>query len=413
MTEFAERARTGEVKVMLAEDDPMLAEATVELLEGDPTLDVVGCAPGAAEAIEMARETAPRVALVDVVMPGGGGPRATRELMKLRDPPRVLAISAAVERSSVIEMLSAGAVGYLIKGGPADELLAAIHRAARSESTLSPEAGDALIEHLLGTANRRDEEERKERIRGEVRALIDSENLTAVFQPILELASRRIVGCEALTRFPGSGRSTPDWFSDAANAGVGTDLDLAAIDTALEATEANRSAWPDGAFLTLNAAPPTLESRQFADLLDFVEPADLVFEITEHAAVDDYSALRRTLGRLRERGAKVAVDDAGAGYASLRHILRIDPEFIKLDGSLTRGIGRSKAGTAMAAALLSFAEKTGASVIAEGVETEAELATLVELGTPLAQGYLFGRPAPLGGGGGTASATSTSGAEAR
>jgi len=121
----------------------------------------------------------------------------------------------------------------------------------------------------------------------------------------------------------------------------------------------------------------------------------LVLEITEHATVEDYDALRAALRPLRGRGVSVAIDDAGAGYSSLRHILALEPDLIKLDMSLTRNICLDPARKALAAALISFARETGSRIIAEGVETAAELATLQSLGVEKAQGYFLGRPMAL------------------
>jgi EAL domain-containing protein (putative c-di-GMP-specific phosphodiesterase class I) len=117
--------------------------------------------------------------------------------------------------------------------------------------------------------------------------------------------------------------------------------------------------------------------------------------MTEHAAVEEYETLQEALAQLRERGIRVAVDDTGAGFASLRHILQLSPEFVKLDISLTRGIAKDPPRRALAAALTAFANELGASIIAEGVEREEELTALAELRVHHVQGYLLGRPGPL------------------
>jgi EAL domain-containing protein (putative c-di-GMP-specific phosphodiesterase class I) len=121
----------------------------------------------------------------------------------------------------------------------------------------------------------------------------------------------------------------------------------------------------------------------------------LVLEMTEHAVVEDYDALQAALAQLRRFGIRVAVDDAGAGFASLRHILSLVPEFIKLDRSLTSGIDSDLPKRALARGLISFAQEIGTSVIGEGVETASELEALRELGVGFAQGYYLGRPVPL------------------
>jgi EAL domain-containing protein (putative c-di-GMP-specific phosphodiesterase class I) len=120
----------------------------------------------------------------------------------------------------------------------------------------------------------------------------------------------------------------------------------------------------------------------------------LVVEVTEHAPISDYGAIREAMSRLQASGCRLAVDDAGAGFASLRHILELKPAFIKLDISLTRGIDSNRDSRALSTALLSFADSIGANIIAEGIETESELLALLTLGVRFGQGFLLGRPAP-------------------
>jgi EAL domain-containing protein (putative c-di-GMP-specific phosphodiesterase class I) len=121
----------------------------------------------------------------------------------------------------------------------------------------------------------------------------------------------------------------------------------------------------------------------------------IVLEITEHAPVEDYGDLERALAPLREGGLTVAIDDAGAGFASLRHILRLRPDIIKVDKTLTQGIEFDSSKRALARALITFARDIGAEIVAEGIETSSEQAALHALGVRYGQGYHIGRPAPL------------------
>ena len=121
----------------------------------------------------------------------------------------------------------------------------------------------------------------------------------------------------------------------------------------------------------------------------------MVLEVTEHAPVEDYDQLNRTLRTLRARGIRLAIDDAGAGFASFRHIVRLAPDFIKLDMTLTRDIDADPARRALATAMVSFALEIGATMIAEGIETEQEFRTLRSLGIGLGQGYFLGVPGSL------------------
>jgi EAL domain-containing protein (putative c-di-GMP-specific phosphodiesterase class I) len=133
------------------------------------------------------------------------------------------------------------------------------------------------------------------------------------------------------------------------------------------------------------------------DLIDVLQPhaGRIVVEITEHERVEDYALLGSALDHLRMLGARIAIDDAGAGFASLRHTLQLSPDIIKVDISLTRDIDKDRAKRALASALISFADEMGMSIVAEGIETKTELATLLELGVPFGQGFYLAKPAPL------------------
>jgi EAL domain-containing protein (putative c-di-GMP-specific phosphodiesterase class I) len=213
--------------------------------------------------------------------------------------------------------------------------------------------------------------------------------LAVVYQPIVELVTGEVIGFEALSRFASG---TPDeWFSDAASVGLGLELELHALRVAL----AKHYKMPMGTYLSLNVSPQTAVSQSLAEMLAGSSCERIVLEVTEHVGIEDYGALSRSLEPLRCLGARIAVDDAGAGYASLRHILNVRPDIIKLDLALTRGVDADPARQALAGALLGFGEQIGATLIAEGIETQGELAELVRLGLRYGQGYLLGRPGDL------------------
>jgi len=208
-----------------------------------------------------------------------------------------------------------------------------------------------------------------------------------VFQPIVELATGATVGFEALTRFA-DGRSPDVVFEQAHRAGLGIDLERATLQAALDAARD----LPAEVYLTLNMSPDFLISGEPAGLLDGVARA-LVIEVTEHEVIEDYPGLRSHLAALRP-GVRLAIDDAGAGYASLRHMLELEPEIVKLDIAITRGIDTDPGRHALVDGMKYFADKRQISLIAEGVETATELATLRKIGVPNAQGYFLARPAP-------------------
>ena len=225
-----------------------------------------------------------------------------------------------------------------------------------------------------------------------IERVLREDAITIVYQPIVDLKTRLLLGLEALSRFSTTPQEPPDWwFAKARTVGLGVELEVAAIAKAL----AQLPDLPPGAYLSLNVAPATVGSPQLAEALAGAPLDRIVLEITEHDVVKDYALLLTQLRHFREAGLRIAVDDAGAGYASLRHILSVEPDIIKLDRAITSGIDHDHGRQAMAAALRSFCVETGATLVAEGVETAEELAALCSFGIRCGQGYYLGRPALL------------------
>ena len=232
---------------------------------------------------------------------------------------------------------------------------------------------------------------RRER-RAAIEAVMEEGGFAFLYQPILDLGAGGIVGYEALCRFtPQPYRSPDKWFQDAADAGLAVELELKAVAAALAAFPI----LPAEVALSVNVSPETAVSDRLAAALDAGNLHRTILELTEHGRVDDYARLQGCLDPLRRRGLKVAIDDAGAGYSGLQHIVRIAPDVIKMDMSLTRGLDGDPARRALASAMIFYARETGATLVAEGIETEGELATLRALGFTRGQGYLLGRPARL------------------
>lgn len=229
-----------------------------------------------------------------------------------------------------------------------------------------------------------------ERMRRRIHAAATDEGqLTTLYQPIVRLEDGRTIGVEALSRFPDR---TPDvWFAEASSVGLGPELEARAIRSALAALPR----LPDGAYLAVNVSPDVASFGVLEEELAETDVHRLVLEMTEHAPVDDYEGLAGSLGPLRERGLQISVDDAGAGYASFRHILRLRPEWIKLDIDITRGIHADSARRALASSLIAFAEDSSSGIVAEGVETIDELRTLEALGATAVQGFYLRRPTGL------------------
>jgi PAS domain S-box-containing protein len=222
-----------------------------------------------------------------------------------------------------------------------------------------------------------------------------SENaVRPVFQPIVNISTLQVGGYEALSRFDlasGAGGTPEQWFAAAAEAGLRAQLEIHAIRKAV----AYAYQLPPAAFLSVNASPETLLREDFSRMVEELHGECLIVEVTEHSAVEDYEPLQRAINRLRGHGVRLAIDDAGAGFASLKHIVHLLPEFIKLDLFLVRNIHEDPVKRAVVAGMLGVAQQIGGKVIAEGVETADELRVLRELGVEWVQGYYFGRPGPL------------------
>ena len=382
-----------EIRVLVADDDPSLRRRLTVVLEQHSDLVVVAEAGDAGRAIESAAATKPDVALVDLRMPGGGGEHATREIRRRFPRTRVLALTMHDDRRSVLAMIRAGAAGYLVKGSPVEELVQAIRAAANGGGALSPSLAGGVLKELSGQLRREDRREAEQRLRsGAMRRLLRGQGFATLFQPIRDLAGGAVVGLEALARFELAPDQSPlVMFADAQELGFGLELELATCRVAL----ASLDAIDPGVFLAMNVSPATLTSQRFGSLLDGVRGQRVVLEITEHAPVEDYETLGARMEELRSRGIRLAIDDAGAGFASLRHVIRLAPDFIKLDIGLIRDIDCNPAQRALASALIRFAAETGAGIIAEGIERQEELETLRDLGVHTGQGFLLGPPGPL------------------
>lgn len=234
-------------------------------------------------------------------------------------------------------------------------------------------------------------ERHKSEVVGGIEALIRDRTLVVAFQPMVSLSDGTIFALEALSRFP-SGTSPPDvWFARAAAVGLGLVLELEAARIAL----GRLKDVPQAYRLSINASPEMIMSEAFQALLSAHDMTRVIVEITEHTTVSDYDRLRACLRELQSQGVLVAIDDAGAGFASLRHILHLSPDIIKLDISLTCGIDHDIRRQTMVSAIQAFASSTNATIVVEGVETESELRVLTGIGIEYGQGYLLGRPSPL------------------
>lgn len=214
-----------------------------------------------------------------------------------------------------------------------------------------------------------------------------------VFQPIVDLRSSRTMGMEGLSRFGVLPERRPDqWFAAAEAVGLGVELELSAVRNAM----GQLARIPEPMFVSLNCSPSLIRSGRLAAALAGTPMTRVVLEVTEHSIVEDFAQLQHALAPLRELGVRLAMDDAGAGFSSLQHLMQLRPELIKLDLSLARVVDRDRTTRALVAALVAFANETGSKVVAEGVEDMRTATAYQQLGVHGGQGYYFARPQALG-----------------
>jgi EAL domain-containing protein (putative c-di-GMP-specific phosphodiesterase class I) len=263
-----------------------------------------------------------------------------------------------------------------------------------------------LMAELLHDLQRRalssvDARRAEERLRAVMTSVIAGDGRQAVLQPVVDTRSGLPVFAEGLTRFPrrspaaggddaGSVRAPAQWFDDAGRLGLRQQLELAAATSVLDLLEGDHV--PDGVALAVNLAPDTVVATDLDAVLADRDLPRVVIEITEHAPVTDYGRLETALRPYRAAGLRVAVDDTGAGYASLRHVLALRPDLLKIDMALTRDADVDPARRTLLGALATFGTEVGCELVAEGVETQAQLSALTDIGIPLAQGFLIGPP---------------------
>jgi EAL domain-containing protein (putative c-di-GMP-specific phosphodiesterase class I)/CheY-like chemotaxis protein len=223
-----------------------------------------------------------------------------------------------------------------------------------------------------------------------VERILNGQAFQPVFQPIVDISTGRAIGYEALTRLT-NGNPVVELLAEATEAGMRADAEMDLLGAALR--EANRL---DDAWVSVNLSPSVVveRSRQLADLIE-QSGCRVVIELTENERIEDYAAVGQALAGLG-REVRLSVDDAGSGYASLRHVIALHPHYLKLDRSWISGLDQDETRQALVAGIVAFCQHTATEMIAEGVETESELDALRRLDVRLAQGYLLGRPEPLG-----------------
>lgn len=384
--------------VVVVDDNPanvallerMLRAAGIDDVHGftDPRVALAFCAA-----------TPPDLALLDLHMPELDGVALIQELYACDAVGAflpVVVLTADITPEARDRALAAGAKDFLTKPFDRSEVILRVRNLLETGvlyTQLERHNGELKAELDARARAERAAAADRELRATRIDAVVAGGDLRMVFQPIVDVVTGVVVGAEALARFPG-GSPPNEWFDDAAQVGRGTVLELAAVDAALSQLDG----LPPGAFASVNVSPATAVTPGFRALLEQYPAERVVVELTEHTRVDDYEVLLDALARFRARGIRVAVDDAGAGYAGLQHILRLNPDIVKLDTALTQAIDTDPVRRALASALVAFGQEVGAVIVAEGVETRGELVVLRDLGVPWGQGYYLARPGPLSAG---------------
>lgn len=379
------------ISVVVADDEPHVISYLEALLHTEG-FDVVGTAVDADGAVQLVYHLQPDIALLDLRMPGGGL-EAARLIGSLSPATRIVIFSSRADEADVVPLVRAGVDGYVLKGCSPDRLADALRDAVAGHPYIAPPVNRFAMDHL---ATRLHLEEQGAldllRRRERVSTAISQMDYRVVHQPIVDLRTGDVHAVEALTRFTSRPPRPPmEWFEDADRCGLRVSLELAVAGAAIGDLDDLR----DGVAVALNLSPVTLLSGRVNELLTHTALHRVIIEVTEHAEVSDYGALNAALAPWRLGGARVAVDDAGGGYASFAHILNLSPELIKLDESLTRDVHIDRQRQALVRALVAYAAEMGVAVVAEGIEAMAELTELTELGVHLGQGVHLGRPRPL------------------
>ncbi|HET9188570.1 MAG TPA: EAL domain-containing response regulator [Acidothermaceae bacterium] len=388
--------RFRDAKVLVVDDNVANVQLLSTLLSRSG-LRTVRSALDAQAALDAVRESEPDVILLDLHMPKTDGYAVLERLAIMTDVEYlpVLVLTADTTKDAAHRALSLGARDFLTKPFDATEVVLRVRNLLETRFLYK-----ALRQHNVALADelarRLAEEEGRKQARaeryGRIEKVLHDGSLSIVFQPIVDLATRSTVGLEALSRFASEPLRSPDlWFEEALEVGLGPELEMKAVREAV--SQLHRI--PEPSFLAVNVSPELVLSHKLEELADESICKRLVLELTENIEVEDYGPIHDRMAPLRERGARVAVDDTGSGFSSLRHILLLQPEIIKLDRSLTHGLDRDPARRALASSLVSFAQDINASLIAEGVETAEELQTLERLGTHWVQGFHIAMPEPL------------------
>lgn len=386
-----------DARILIIDDEPANVALLEQLLRRRGYTNLIGITQ-ARQGVDHYRDNGADLVLLDLHMPDLDGYAVLAQIQSLQPAEEFLplvVITADATAETRRKALSSGATDFIIK--PIDatdvELRVANLLRTRALHELVLLHNRSLQNQLREHADRAAAEEGRRRLLVQrVEGILAAGGPAMVFQPILDLRNGRLAGCEALARFPNGPHAGPEgWFADAAEVGLHTELECAAVAQACR----HLDALPPGSYLSVNMSPASAIATGMCSALPEVDLSRIVLELTEHTRIEDYEEVRAAFRDLRAAGMRLAIDDAGAGFASLQHVLRLQPDIIKLDRALVSNIDEDPARRALAAALVGFAQEIDASITAEGIETAAELAAVRDLGVSFGQGFHLGRPVRL------------------
>ena len=375
---------TGRPRLLLVEDEDGLRNALVRTL--NDTFEITAVADGSAAAELLVKETYDSV-LSDIGLPGMSGVDLLRLVRTYDLDVPVVLMTGQPSVETAIAALELGALTYVQKPFAHDVLHGTLLRAAKL-SRLARAKREAVVAGVGGSPLEGD--------RAGLHTSFDRalESLSLVFQPIVDRRSRKTMGFEALMRTKEPSMPHPGALLEASER-LGRVQEVGRRVRELAASTFQPP--EDGMTLFVNLHPadlldPNLYDRN-APLTKMA--SNVVLEITERAALDDITETKHRATELRRRGYKLAIDDLGAGYAGLTSFATLEPEVVKLDMSLIRGIESAPVKKHVVESMTRLCRELDMRVVAEGIETMAELAAIIDLGCDYLQGYLLGRPAAI------------------
>ena len=397
MTALGERPRTARP----ATDDPgaravLMIGAAIDAETAVRQALRAGVVPVAAESEPAAAVASAEALGADVVLAdlrlGDAVPQLASALAERPRPVPVVGLWAPGTAATIADAVAAGVAAFARLEGDPEELRRAVAAARPAIPTQPVDVTRDVLDAVATRLRSRDTSDQDALI-AEARVRFTApERLQPVFQPIADLATRRTFGYLALTRFAGEPPAeTGRRFAEARQLGLGLELEVAAARRAV----GEASCLPDDALLVVKVSCATVASGALADVLLDEHAHRIVLELEGHAQIQDPKAFYDAVDALRCRGARFSVDETGAGFGALDHVLDLSPSFVRLAAGLTRGIDLDRTRRALALSVISFASHLGAGIVADRIETEEELRTLHRLGVHYGLGFHIGRPGPL------------------